>query len=339
MIAGADLGPSSRPLRALALALLFYGAGRAGIVWLTAPQHAPAGRQFAGGSLAGTVRSVVPPAIDAPAAEPRSPTLRFVVSPQQVYRVSTSDASAPRGSGTVLTLTRRPVEEEGLTVEPVPPAPRAVPVNTVRVPQLATSPNRWSGSFYAVTRGSSAIGAAPMLGGTQAGVRGYRALLGKVSATASLAASPGRNGTREATVGVALRTGAVGVIAERSFGLDGGTSGLRLLGFAGIARALPARFELNGYGQAGVTPIGMFADGSQSIERPVLKQGKTALSVGFGTWGSTQRGAHRIDIGPQLVARLPLAKQHMRVSAEWRVRIAGNASPGSGPAITLGADF
>jgi hypothetical protein len=36
---------------------------------------------------------------------------------------------------------------------------------------------------------------------------------------------------------------------------------------------------------------------------------------------------------------LPLAGKALRLLAECRFRIAGGASPGSGPALTLGSDF
>lgn len=202
-----------------------------------------------------------------------------------------------------------------------------------------SSDHRWSGSFYAVTRGSGGVGAGPTLGGTQAGVRLYRALGRGVAATASLAGSPGEQGSREATLGVAWRRGQAGVIAERSVPIDGGVAGFRLLAFAGLARSLPAGLRLEGYGQAGVTRIGGFADGAVGIERSIARRRDTEMSVGMGGWASIQRGARRIDIGPQLVARVPVAARRVRVSAEWRMRVAGNAAPNSGPSVTVGTDF
>jgi hypothetical protein len=44
-------------------------------------------------------------------------------------------------------------------------------------------------------------------------------------------------------------------------------------------------------------------------------------------------------MGPEVRLRLPVAGGHMRLSAEWRQRVAGNARPASGPTIALVADF
>jgi hypothetical protein len=43
----------------------------------------------------------------------------------------------------------------------------------------------------------------------------------------------------------------------------------------------------------------------------------------------------RLDIGPSIA----LVHQGARLTADWRVRIAGQARPGSGPSLTLGKDF
>ena len=63
------------------------------------------------------------------------------------------------------------------------------------------------------------------------------------------------------------------------------------------------------------------------------------LSVGAGLWGGAQPGVSRIDIGPQIVARIAVAETSLRVSAEWRQRVAGDAAPASGPSVTVGFDF
>jgi hypothetical protein len=36
---------------------------------------------------------------------------------------------------------------------------------------------------------------------------------------------------------------------------------------------------------------------------------------------------------------LPVRSHSLRLSLDWRERVAGNAMPRSGPALTLGADF
>ena len=339
--ARAAVGPS-RPLRALAIVLLCYGAGRAATVWLTS--ETPVGGKPDGEFVdAGTkavpfavphrgAASNPPPVGIKPSA---APAARYpFVLPQPGERLSASAAIARH-----LAV---PTAQNSVEVQNAPAVPASLAPKTKPLPSSPDSndlPSPWSGSFYAVSRGSGALGAAPTLGGTQAGIRVYRALSHDLAATAALAASPGRGGVREASIGLAYRRGSAGAILEHGFADGNGRSGLRLIGYAGVARELSARLRLEGYGQAGLTPVGAFADGALTIERPVLSAGAAELSAGLATWGSIQRGARRVDVGPQLIARLPAGDRRLRVSAEWRVRVAGNATPGSGPSVTIGTDF
>ena len=52
-----------------------------------------------------------------------------------------------------------------------------------------------------------------------------------------------------------------------------------------------------------------------------------------------QPGAARVDVGPRLTLRLPEVGQGSRIALDWRQRIAGDARPASGLALTLASDF
>jgi hypothetical protein len=78
----------------------------------------------------------------------------------------------------------------------------------------------------------------------------------------------------------------------------------------------------------------LFADGAIRASTPI-----GPVEIGAGAWGGAQPGAARLDIGPQASVRIPVGKIAIRASAEWRVRVAGDAHPGSGPAFTLSTDF
>ena len=97
-----------------------------------------------------------------------------------------------------------------------------------------------------------------------------------------------------------------------------------------------------GYAQAGFvggrsgTP---FADGQIVTERRVTRFDLGDLAVGAGAWGGVQRGAGRLDIGPSASIALRLAGSPARLSADYRFRVAGDARPGSGAALTLSAGF
>lgn len=205
-----------------------------------------------------------------------------------------------------------------------------------------------SGSVWALSRsagGGAGLANGGQLGGSQAGLRvfytpGPRAL----AVTGRISAPLGSSRGREASVGIALRGKNVGVIVEQRFALDkGGTDAPSLTVYGGVSEVpIVAGLRLDGYAQAGVVglkrPAG-FIDGAVRLERTILEDGASRLSGGVALSGGAQPGLSRLDVGPQLVARLPVAGTAVRVTAEWRQRIAGNAAPGSGPAVTVGFDF
>lgn len=66
--------------------------------------------------------------------------------------------------------------------------------------------------------------------------------------------------------------------------------------------------------------------------------GGATVAAGAGLWTSVQHDRNtvsRAEIGPTLRARLG----HLEVAADYRLRVAGNAVPGSGPALTIAAYF
>ncbi|MFC0204271.1 hypothetical protein [Novosphingobium soli] len=107
--------------------------------------------------------------------------------------------------------------------------------------------------------------------------------------------------------------------------------------------ALPAGFRGEAYAQAGyvggrfATP---FADGQVRADRRLLQLGSIEARLGAGAWGGVQKGAARIDAGPSATVAMPLGRgMNGRVAVDWRFRVAGDAMPGSGPAVTLSAGF
>lgn len=101
-------------------------------------------------------------------------------------------------------------------------------------------------------------------------------------------------------------------------------------------------FEARGYGAAGYVGgyyASAFADGVAIAEKPVAQTDAIKLSGGAGVWGGAQRGASRLDIGPSAGLSAKLGAANVRLQADYRLRVAGNASPGNGAAITLSAGF
>lgn len=82
-----------------------------------------------------------------------------------------------------------------------------------------------------------------------------------------------------------------------------------------------------------------FVDGKATLEAPLLRSGKARVAVGGGVWGGAQRGASRVDAGPTATLVLSSGRANLRASLDYRFRVAGDARPGDGPALTLSASF
>ncbi|MEH6701646.1 hypothetical protein [Parasphingorhabdus sp.] len=102
------------------------------------------------------------------------------------------------------------------------------------------------------------------------------------------------------------------------------------------------KLALETYAQAGYV-LGddetYFFDGFATLQRPILESDRKKLSVGTGAWVGGQRNIARLDLGPRADFRIPLGKKSARIAVDWRVRVAGDARPRSGMAITLSTSF
>lgn len=220
----------------------------------------------------------------------------------------------------------------------------------------ASSPGpgqRWSGSAWLLWRASGGSAGGPMLSASQAGLRIDRAV--PLPAVPSLHAHARLSGP----VDMPLAEGALGMSARPVRALpvslavevrqrlaDGGRTGAALYAAGGMEpRAVGAGLELDGYAQAGL--VGLpgadgFVDGRLTLARPVGRwQDRGVLRLALTAEGAAQPGAARIDVGPQIEARLPLpmGAGTVRIAGGWRERVSGSARPGSGPAIIIATSF
>lgn len=227
----------------------------------------------------------------------------------------------------------------------------ARPEQPIIVPRVAPDParpSRWGGSIWAIARPSGPAGGlgSSQLGGAQAGGRITYAL-GEARRVALVGrvATPLEGRGREAALGVELRVpGApVRLFAEQRFALDRGARGGPSAGvIAGLDRRLAAGFRLEAYGQAGAIRrdrLQGFADGAARVTRVAGEVGRATVDLGIGAWGGAQRGAERLDVGPTLGMSVPVGERRVRLTLDYRARVAGSARPGSGPALSLGTDF
>lgn len=186
----------------------------------------------------------------------------------------------------------------------------------------------------------------PQLGGSQAGMRLTYALdperrlslAGRISSALAMRQT-------EAAIGLDWRPTAlpVHIVAEQRIGIDRARGGPSLGLIGGFGPTRVARWlVIDGYAQGGgILRDGIegYVDGALRLSHPVGALGPARFELGLGAWGAAQRGAARIDVGPAASAVVPIAGRSLRLSLEWRQRLAGRATPTSGPALSIGTDF
>jgi hypothetical protein len=82
-----------------------------------------------------------------------------------------------------------------------------------------------------------------------------------------------------------------------------------------------------------------FVDGQVRVDRELGHLGAAELRAGGGAWSGAQKGAKRLDVGPGATIAVELGGAPVRMSADWRFRVAGDANPSSGPALTVSTGF
>ena len=238
------------------------------------------------------------------------------------------------------------------------PAPRAAPVPFYPADASRDQSRRWSADGWLLLRrgsgGSLAAGATPATyGASQAGAV-VRYSLSPVSpyrpqAYARLSSALNAPADKELAIGLSARP--VPALPLRAM------AELRVADRSGFTRLRPAALvhtELQPvdlpyqtraefYGQAGYVGgrnATAFADGQARLDRHVARIGKAELRAGGGAWAGAQKGAARLDAGPSATLGVPVGESGAaRLGLDWRLRVAGDAQPGSGVALTLSAGF
>lgn len=326
-----------RPIRFLATVALLWVGGRAVTLWPVAAEA------FSAAGLPWVYARTLP--ADPPVA--RGAAVRAAVHGAARRGAGASGAGRRPVTATGATgaaVTAAAVDAQGTLTEPIPNSVTTA-VQPALIPPAPRARSRLTVSAWAMVRpghGGSLAGGG-QLGASQAGVRARYALTPAVAIAARLSAPLGGGG-RETALGMEwkpARALPLWLAAERRW--RPGTDGFALGGYGGIDRvALPAGLLLDAYGQAGMVGLKRrqaYGDGAVRVERRLAEGRRASLSVGGGLWGAAQPGVARVDIGPQLVARIPLGATTIRAGLDWRYRIAGDARPGSGPALSIGADF
>jgi hypothetical protein len=327
-----------RPLRFLALALGGWVMVRVALLLPEVASLPPSDM------IPRVIEVLVPKVAAAILGRPRVPP-RVVTMPRVAVALPISAKELPWQAPTIAPL--RPVARV-LPDLPAVEKPRTYLVpSPVAPPMVLRGPSRLTGSAWLLARGGPAgTVSGGQLGASQGGLRLAYALGSqrKVALVARVA-TPLKGAGREAAFGVAWQPTRfpVRLVAEQRFALDGGRGGPTVGVIAGYGPAEVAPgIRLESYGQAGgIARDGIegFVDASARLTHPLGKLAGVTIDIGIGAWGSAQRDAGRFDIGPSIVAALPVARKTIRLTLDWRERISGGARPGSGPALSIGSDF
>ncbi|MFW2850671.1 hypothetical protein ACM61V_01920 [Sphingomonas sp. TX0543] len=331
----------SRPLRFVMAIVGGWIGVRVAILW---PAEEP---------VAALVAAAAPQLIGAPAADagPFAPAAAAIDRGEPIARAGwTRPALAPasRQGEPLLTLALTapaPVEAIADSARLNAPQPGEA-IGAPLPPPDRGAGSRLSASAWLIARGAGAAAQfSPQLGGSQAGARLTYALgdSRRLSVAARISSALAVR-QREAAIGLDWRPTALPIhlFAEQRIALAGSRGGPAAGVIAGLPpKPIAAGFALEGYGQAGVIARDggeAFVDGAAHLRRRVAKIGTARVELGLGAWGGAQRGASRFDVGPAASIAIPAALP-LRVSLEWRQRVAGDARPESGPALSIGADF
>ena len=300
-----------------------------------------------------------------------SPAIRLPQAVRSDHRFATSAAAAPHATmlaagpptaAQVLSSARdrgptkltTPAGTPLLT-EPAPPGiPTAAAFPIPPRPRTDAVERRWSVDAWAMLRDDTTtpiLSGRPSYGRSQAGavVRYRLASESALRPEAYIRASTALAGPREDGVaagvsarlpGLPVRVAAEGRVENTSLGTKARPAVFAVTELPVLSLPLGLRGEA--YAQAGYVGgdfATAFVDGQAAIDRPVARVGGATLALGGGVWGGAQEGADRLDVGPAASLRFSLGQAFGRLSLDYRFRVAGDAEPSSGPAMTLSAGF
>lgn len=209
---------------------------------------------------------------------------------------------------------------------------------------------RWSADAYALLRDGGIAGpaASPVLGGGQSGASLAWTLdpLARRPFAVVARTNAANDDPQSAQAALGLRwrpLPGVTVAAERLFAIGSNARSDWTLRIAAGADGRRGRLLWRGYGEAGVLGNGdIYAGGQARTLLPLARLGRAEFAIGPAAWASVQTGdftTGRVDLGPTIVATAPVAGLAVELSADWRFRVAGDAEPGSGPALTISTRF
>lgn len=291
-----------------------------------------------------TVYVPYPVYIDRPAASAPSPALAALARPARDLQPAASPPPSTRPVAPMrwsLSAGGRPYSIVGVAMPPPRPGPATPGAPSIAPPAF----DRWQLTGWGLFRDDApnqSLAPTGTLAGSQAGMRlTYR--LDENFAIAARASAPANSSIEggEAALGIRYTPFAdipLSLTAERRqrLGNSGGRNDFALVAEGGIwGQPVALDLAANAYLQAGMVGIeerDLFVDGALTLTRPLIAK----IDGGIGVWGGAQPGLSRLDLGPRL--SMPLY-DGVKLHLDWRQQVAGEADPGSGPVVSIGADL
>jgi len=342
----------ARAIEALGLVVVLWGMGRATVIYFSAPMQAPPMQSARTPSSLG-IKADIPGHTSNALAMTSAPAPAYL-SKTSEQRLQKRRTIASRSWKKV--LPKPVVPQSPFIILPAAAAGHAANLHEAEdeephmtmLPARSPPPQSVKGAAWVVWRPDAAgqpLGTGGQLGGSQAGARILLPIALKDRLRLSLRAyAPLEQLTAyEVAPGISLRPFPaipIELIAERR--LRGGrqtqdATSVFLAG-GGSSGKRGSAWRADVYAQAGMVGLQhpmLFADGAATVRRSM----GSSHAIGLGLWGGIQPGLKRLDIGPSATTIIGPSSLNTRLTLDWRVRIAGDARPGSGIAITLSKDF
>lgn len=297
-------------------------------------------------SVSGLAPGAIVPIYHYPASAP--PAVRYysasLPAPRQSQLTPIAPMPAPLFYSPIPQLDEWPLSRIASAAMPARRSATAPPQQSIPPVLAKEHIDRLQLTAWALLRGRpgpSSLASGGTLGSSQAGARLNYHLSREIALSLRTSSPVGGARGGELAMGMRfkpIRSIPVWMTYERrqAIGTGGGRSAFAFFFEGGVyQQPMPLRFTFDAYAQAGMVGVrspDFFVDGAFTLTRPLF--GK--FSAGVGVWGGVQPGIYRIDAGPRL--SMPVHK-NVRVHLDWRQRLAGNAEPASGPALTLAGDF
>jgi hypothetical protein len=231
-------------------------------------------------------------------------------------------------------------------------APSAAAAPTGQSPSVAPPPIRrfqlYAYNFFRQGRGGGGLAPGAQYGGTQAGAIATWDPFGKPGTGPAIlmrASTAPNSYDREVALGARWKPDAdmpLSLSLERRFRF-GTPDSFAAYAAGGVDRVpIMGKLKLDAYGQAGYALGGgssYFFDAQGRMMYPLFDVAGMPVEFGAGGWAGGQRGVQRFDIGPTLSADVNTKLAKFKLYVDWRKRMAGNAEPADGLALTAAAGF